>query len=451
MERTLPPLPSYHLEPLPSLISGIPDNYLSLALLVAVYWGTSLFFHVIDTYDLFPQCRLHTPEELVKRNHASRWEVFRDVLVQQFVQTLFGLALGVMEESPLTGKEGYDVAVWAQRLRIAQHALPSVLAVTGVNAPALSKSIAASHPTLSGVLAGGIYYGQDQNTFASWELATAKFIYWLLIPSLQFVGAILVLDTWQYFWHRAMHMNKFMYSKSATNEPLLANPNKSLAAWHSRHHRLYVPYAYGALYNHPVEGFIFDTLGAGVAYLSMGMTTRQAMCFFVFSTIKTVDDHSGYVLPFDPLQYFFPNNASYHDIHHQSWGIKTNFEQPYFTFWDKWLGTMYKGDTSLRYERDRKAMERRAAMDAKAVTASTQPIKIEKSVLQSIEQTPLSPVEEEPVPEVLRRSPRKRTHTPSLSQSSSGAFAAPIKELRNRMNTSLHGTSSGVLGYESTH
>jgi sphinganine C4-monooxygenase len=84
------------------------------------------------------------------------------------------------------------------------------------------------------------------------------------------------------------------------------------------------------------------------------MTARQGMVFFVGSTIKTVDDHCGYALPWDPLQHITSNNAGYHDIHHQSWGIKTNFSQP---FWDRLLGTVWKGDTSARYERSKKAAQ----------------------------------------------------------------------------------------------
>jgi sphinganine C4-monooxygenase len=129
--------------------------------------------------------------------------------------------------------------------------------------------------------------------------------------------------------------------------------------FHSRHHRLYVPYAYGALYNHPVEGFLLDTLGTGLAYLLGGMTVRQSMWFFTGSAIKTVDDHCGYALPFDPLQRLFPNNAGYHDIHHQSWGIKTNFSQPFFIFWDRCLGTMWEGDVSARYEKARHAAQQK--------------------------------------------------------------------------------------------
>lgn len=143
------------------------------------------------------------------------------------------------------------------------------------------------------------------------------------------------MDTWQYFWHRAFHVNKWLYRNI-----------------HSVHHRLYVPYSYGALYNHPVEGFILDSLGAVVSHMASFMTIRQAIVLFAFSTAKTVDDHCGFALPWDPFQFFFGappsriraerasadhicagNNADYHDIHHQQFGIKRNFSQPYFIHW----------------------------------------------------------------------------------------------------------------------
>lgn len=97
-----------------------------------------------------------------------------------------------------------------------------------------------------------------------------------------------------------MHVNKFLYKQ-----------------FHSWHHRLYVPYAFGSLYNHPVEGFVLDSLGAVLAEWATGMTTRQAMFLFTVSTLKTVDDHCGYSFPWDPLQLLTGNNAGYHDIHHQ--------------------------------------------------------------------------------------------------------------------------------------
>lgn len=97
-----------------------------------------------------------------------------------------------------------------------------------------------------------------------------------------------------------MHVNKFLYKQ-----------------FHSVHHRLYVPYAFGSLYNHPVEGFLLDSLGAVIGESCSFMTVRQAILFFTFSTLKTVDDHCGYAFPFDPFQIMSGNNADYHDIHHQ--------------------------------------------------------------------------------------------------------------------------------------
>ena len=70
---------------------------------------------------------------------------------------------------------------------------------------------------------------------------------------------------------------------------------------------------------------MLDTVGASVAFKMTGMSTRQAMLFFTGLTLKTIDDHCGYSLPWDPIQYLSSNNAGYHDVHHQSWGIKVSF------------------------------------------------------------------------------------------------------------------------------
>ncbi|PSK48587.1 Methylsterol monooxygenase [Elsinoe australis] len=450
---TLPPLPSYTLRPVEPLVPGLPDTWLQAILLIVAYWGVSAFFHVIDTYDLAPAYRLHTPEELTKRNHVSRWDVFRDVILQQIIQTAFALLLGAFEPPAMTGKEDYDVAVWAQRIRIAQQAIPSVLAVAGVDSMGIAQKLGGTRPILSGLLSGGQHnaYKYDPSAgcsgalvpdFLSGELLLAKAIYHAVIPGFQFFAAVAIVDTWQYFIHRAMHLNKWLYTQI-----------------HSRHHRLYVPYAYGALYNHPLEALLLDTLGAGVAYLMTGMTCRQAMWFFTGTTIKTVDDHCGYALPFDPLQHLTGNNATYHDIHHQSWGIKTNFSQPFFTFWDRLLATKFKGDTSLRYERDRKAMARREEIAKKDPASQKDPVfkKEEESIMQTVELAPPFEVEDSasssgegngPEQRPLRRSPRKKS-VPAMNQSS-GSFTAPIKELRSRMNSSVHGRASGVM-VESGH
>ncbi|XP_024528564.1 sphinganine C4-monooxygenase 1 [Selaginella moellendorffii] len=144
----------------------------------------------------------------------------------------------------------------------------------------------------------------------------------LAMQLFQFVVAMLVMDTWQYFVHRLMHVNKFLYRHV-----------------HSHHHRLVVPYAFGALYNHPLEGLLLDTVGGALSFLASGMTPRTAVFFFSFATIKTVDDHCGIMIPGNPFHTIFRNNAAYHDIHHQLFGTKYNFSQPFFVMWDKILGT----------------------------------------------------------------------------------------------------------------
>lgn len=143
-----------------------------------------------------------------------------------------------------------------------------------------------------------------------------------VVIMLQFVIAMFVMDTWQYFMHRYMHTNKFLYKHI-----------------HSKHHTLVVPYSFGALYNHPLEGLILDTIGGALSFLLSGMTPRTSIFFFSFATIKTVDDHCGLWLPGNILHALFNNNSAYHDIHHQLYGNKYNFSQPFFVLWDKLLGT----------------------------------------------------------------------------------------------------------------
>ncbi|KAK5116440.1 hypothetical protein LTR62_007988 [Meristemomyces frigidus] len=467
---TLPPLPTYTIKPLPSLLPYISDAHLALALPILAYWAVSLIFHFIDQWDLFPQYRLHTPAEVLKRNHVSRWDVLRDVVLQQVIQTVFGLGLAFVDPPSVCGKEEYDVAVWAQRIRMVERAVPAVLGFVGVDAVGLAKNMGSAHTMLAAVLSGGQYTDLIQTVlsngemvtapaFANWELLFARTIYHALIPALQFLLAICVVDTWQYFLHRLMHQNKYLYT-----------------TFHSRHHRLYVPYAYGALYNHPFEGFLLDTLGTGLAYLISGMTVRQSIWFFTCSTIKTVDDHCGYSFPWDPLQHLTGNNAGYHDVHHQSWGIKTNFSQPFFTFWDGLLGTKWVGgDVSARYQRSRIAAQKKADADAdKLITQDTNTPEIDiaraKRQAAASKRQITDDTSAAGGPEILAeeaaeeanarqaaaaaaedakaRTEVSQSQTSRRSTRKRAASSLGLKGFADRVGESLHGKSSGVLSVD---
>ncbi len=144
----------------------------------------------------------------------------------------------------------------------------------------------------------------------------------LLHSATQFVIGLFIIDAWQYWIHRLSHVSTFLYKHI-----------------HSTHHRLLIPYAMGALYNHPAEALLLDTLSAGAAMYGAGMSCQLAAVFFTFSTVKTVCDHSSYRFPLNPLHNLFPNCAAYHDVHHDIRGIKKNFSQPYFIHWDVLCGT----------------------------------------------------------------------------------------------------------------
>ena len=124
----------------------------------------------------------------------------------------------------------------------------------------------------------------------------------------QFMVAMVVLDAWQY-------------------------------GWHSWHHRLVAPYAYGAQYNHPLEGLILDTAGGALALAVTGMAPLTAAAFFSFATLKAVDDHSGVLVPGKPLHLLFRNNTAAHAVHHQVRGGRCNYAQLFFVAWDKLMGT----------------------------------------------------------------------------------------------------------------
>ena len=229
----LPPLPSYALRVQPPVISPIPDKILVLILPIAAYWIVSLFFHCIDSYGYLARYRLHTPAEILKRNHVSRRDVVRDVVVQQIIQTIIGVLTGMAEPVETIGSESYDIARWARRIRLAQRGIPRLLSCLGINSLTLAQKLA-SFPQLAGVLSGGRYPNIYQEVlatgtekfsvpnFARWELAAAQVLYFFIIPALQFVVAVCVVDTWQYFLHRAMHANQWLYRKRSRH-PALRN------------------------------------------------------------------------------------------------------------------------------------------------------------------------------------------------------------------------------------
>ncbi|KAJ1027599.1 hypothetical protein NDA18_003599 [Ustilago nuda] len=292
----------FYFQALPTTISGISDKYLSLALPIVIYWVASLFYHALDTLELpfTERYRLHEPEEVTKRNRVSVTRVIVMVIVQQAIQTLFGLLL--LDDDSVGLKQTF-----------ADHPA-KILNIAAFLRNSTSKLLG---PSLAPTFAKLVFGSQDAISTASW-------LYWWGIPTAQFWFAFFVMDAWQYTLHRLFHESRFLYRH-----------------FHSHHHRLYVPYAFGALYNHPVEGLLLDSAGAAISHAAASMTVRQGILLFTFSTLKTVSDHGGYAFPWylDPLHLIFPNCAEYHDVHHQMTGLRYNYSQPFFVHFDVLFGT----------------------------------------------------------------------------------------------------------------
>lgn len=76
-----------------SVISWLPDRYLSLAAPVVAYWSFSLFFHFLDNsgWKWLDKYRIHESSEVTSRNLVSIGEVVRAVILQHVIQTVLGL------------------------------------------------------------------------------------------------------------------------------------------------------------------------------------------------------------------------------------------------------------------------------------------------------------------------------------------------------------------------
>lgn len=277
------------------VLDWISDKHLSLLMPVLVYWVTSLLYHALDVLQpkWSERYRMHPPEQIKQRNRVTMRKVILMVVLQHVVQTVLGIL--VLDDTPYEG-------AW----RTDAHPEADVYAITGWLRAAYALFAPASRATDLLIVRGAIA------------------LYWWGIPWLQFWAGCFVMDAWQYMLHRLMHEVRWMYRML-----------------HSHHHRLYVPYAFGALYNHPLEGLILDSAGAGIAQLLTMMNLRQSIVFFSLSTYKTVSDHCGYAFPWymNPIHLLFPNCAEYHDVHHQSQGLRFNYSQPFFVHFDTLLGT----------------------------------------------------------------------------------------------------------------
>ena len=122
------------------------------------------------------------------------------------------------------------------------------------------------------------------------------------------------IDTVEYFVHFIMHRIPYLY--------------KSI---HKEHHRLHTPYHYGALYNSSYEAGITGNI-LTIGFIFFGFSYFEFILVTSLANIATVLDHT------DLGKY----SSKFHYLHHNKY-LQCNFQQPFFTYYDRLFGT-YKGE-----------------------------------------------------------------------------------------------------------
>jgi sphinganine C4-monooxygenase len=140
-------------------------------------------------------------------------DVIRDVLLQHATQAVFSGVIAWFEPDTYIGGEEYDIRAWAQKIRMAQRAIPYVLLVISIDGLTMAKNVQSGFPTVAGLLAGRRYPALVQPyltpshmeiiapAFVSWEMTLAKAMYQFIVPGFQYAVAMLFLDSREYWMH----------------------------------------------------------------------------------------------------------------------------------------------------------------------------------------------------------------------------------------------------------
>lgn len=137
------------------------------------------------------------------------------------------------------------------------------------------------------------------------------FRFWFVLIGIWWV------DTIEYFTHLIMHRVPFLYKN-----------------FHKEHHKVIIPYSYGALYNSDFEAIVTSSMMMYGFYL-MKISFPEFIVVTTLANIATVLDHSE-----EFAKLGFKNN--FHKLHHSKYQ-NHNFQQPFFTYYDRLFGT-YKTD-----------------------------------------------------------------------------------------------------------
>lgn len=132
------------------------------------------------------------------------------------------------------------------------------------------------------------------------------------------LGGIFLMDTVEYFSHRLQHEFSWLYRMA-----------------HYGHHEMRYSWSLGSFYN-SIPEVLFTGPLLGLFFMYVFQFTfvefQLVSCLAVFWTVM---DHTA---AFDSVTWL--GRKDFHRIHHSVY-LHCNFQQPFMTFWDRWLGTDY--------------------------------------------------------------------------------------------------------------
>ena len=204
LDSSRPGISITELNPRPPLLPFISDAHLLLLLPTGAYWAYGLLFHWIDQRGYLARYKLHTPAEILKRNKVPMSKVISSILFYQAVTSLLGFWMLRGSKPEPQGNADRDIALWALWLsQLRKSSSLSGWAVWGD---------ATMHSQFS-VYSGIATETSDVVAISMLDLIAAKTAYYLLAPLAHFGLAVFIADTWQYFTHRIVHMNQYLYSE----------------------------------------------------------------------------------------------------------------------------------------------------------------------------------------------------------------------------------------------
>lgn len=187
-------------------LSFISDKNLGLLIFVVSFAILAAFWIWIDSLNIWTQYRLHSTEEMLKRNRITKLECLRGVSVYFFV-TGAAVVLFTWGDSMKTfsGDEAYRIARIASYLRFFQAAVPVIFSLVGIDSKSLAERQLGLSSTLAEILKGGVYSQVAQRTaegtvhlslFMPWETTIATLLFYIVIPMFQFIAAFFIVDIW---------------------------------------------------------------------------------------------------------------------------------------------------------------------------------------------------------------------------------------------------------------